>query len=339
MMKNILIIEDESAHFDKMKDVFNGLNVTFKIYPEINNDKETNLNNRGYMMDMIIKNKSEDNLIFESIVENYSNIDLFIVDAVLANRVSQDRKGIEFLNYLQQINYRFGNYQFIITSGHNYEKLGNMNFDFNPELNYVSKAKWGNFFPREILKLSLKLLNINNDSVNQINNTGIQLLKFYDKDEWITLTDKIEKHAINRIILVVTYIIVITTSIYAFWEILNDTIHVFFKAKASVTDYLEYVEHIYLFILPLFIVLSFLLYYKSTIEIKLTGGYPDDIDHKGALNLLENSKQILFSSILTFTIIKIIEKVFVDNMTNLINLITYGIILLILMFFTIFQHK
>jgi len=337
-MKKILIIEDESPHFIQIRDALGKFHNTFEIHPSKNNDTDNDLDNRGYLMDVIIKN---DPTTFDLIVNHYKDIDLFIVDVSLVSRVSSDKIGIDFLNFLKQKNYRLGNYKILITSRHNSDSLGNLNFDFDPDINYVSKSRWEDLFPNEIVRCVKRLFDLDVSASNVIINESSDSSKFYKKEWWITLPEKIEKHLINRFILFVYYIILFATGFYAIWGTISQTIHVIFdnKDNDTATKYLEYVEHIYLYFLPLFIVFSFLSYYKSTIEIKLTGGNIYDIDHKGAMKSLENSKQILLSSILTFTIINIIQKVFIDGITNIVSLISYGIFLIILMTYSIFQLK
>jgi hypothetical protein len=337
-MKKILIIEDESPHFIQIKGALEKFHNTFDIHPSKNNDTDDDLDNRGYLMDIIINNSST---TFDLIINHYKDIDLFIVDVSLVSRVSSDKIGIDFLNFLKQKHYRFGNYKILITSRHNSDSLGNINFDFDPEIHYVSKSKWENLFPDEIGRYVKNLFNLDisapNVNVNEPENSS----NFFEKRWWITLPEKIEKHLINRFILSVYYIILIATGFYAAWGTISQTKHVIFdnKDNDTATKYLEYVEHIYLYFLPLFIVFSFLSYYKSTIEIKLTGGNIYDIEHKGAMKSLENSKQILLSSILTFTIINIIENVFIIGVTNITSLISYGILLIVLMIYSIIQLK
>jgi len=333
-MKKILIIEDDSSHFEDIKKAFEKCNNSFEIYPQKNNDVDTDLNNMGFLMDSILKNDTDDN-IFNLIVTKFKDIDLFVIDAVLVNSVSDDRLGIDFSNFLTKINYRLGFYKIIITSGHNYDKLGNLNFNFNSDTQFVSKSKWEHKFPNEIVKLAINLLNISD--CNILENINSNSEKFYDKVWWITLIDKVEKHLINRFILLIIYLIVIITGIYA----LYGTVSIFFNSnfKNNDTNLLAYVEHIYLYVLPLFIVFSFLSYYKSTIEVKLTGGNIRDIDNEGAMKSLNNSKIILLSSLLFFTIIKIIDKLFENEDINVTSLISYGIFIIILIAFILLHNR
>jgi len=334
-MKAILIIEDESAHFIKIKAALESASNALEILPNKNNDTDIDLDNRGHLMDLIIKNNRE---AFLAIIDHFTNIDLFIVDVSLYSRSSEDKIGIDFLNFLKQENYRFGHYKILITSRHNYDSLKNLDFDFDPSLNYVSKSKWDDLFPMEIVKSVKKLLDLDTINSEEESRHERSAHKFYSQRWWIALPEELEKHLINRYILLVTYLIVIATGFYAVWGTISQTYHILIF-NSSATEYLEYVEHIYLYFLPLFIVFSFLSYYKSTIEIKLTGGNSNDIDHKGAMNSLDNSKLILLSSISTFSVIKIIERIFVDGIVNITSLISYGVLLVILLVYNIILHR
>jgi hypothetical protein len=102
---------------------------------------------------------------------------------------------------------------------------------------------------------------------------------------------------------------------------------------------LKIVEHIFIYLLPLFIIFGFYNYYKYTTSVMLTGD-EDSVNLAKAMENLNASKMILISSILSFVLIKVIEVLFLKSSEIKSELIIpYGVLILLLMFFVIFLHK
>lgn len=335
MIKKVLIIEDQGEIFTRIKKAFEQHQSQFEVFPKVKNSTDSNYNNWGHLMDSIRKRE------FESIItsEYYKDVDLFVVDLTLLNVKSTDRIGVEFLNYLYDTNYRKGEFKFIICTRYIKEHIGNLKLEFNQDKQYVYKPTSGKSrFQDQVVEKSLALLDL--QSV-KIANAG-KKLKFWETDSWDELPKGIENNFLHRILLAIFYCLILATSIYALvgicWETVHK-VHDIFTAEIKATEFLKYVEDMFLYTLPLFIVFSFVSYYKSTIAIKLTGGDTRDIDHDGAMKSLNNSKFILLSSLLSFTIIKIIDNLFEDSEISIDKLVSYGALLIILMVYILLQHR
>lgn len=105
------------------------------------------------------------------------------------------------------------------------------------------------------------------------------------------------------------------------------------------TEILSVVEHIFLYLIPLFLFFGLYNYYTSTTRVKLKGGSDGDIDYGEAVKGVNTSKIILLSSLLSFAIIKGIEKIFIDGVKDYLNLIAYCVFIIILMVFIFLLHK
>ncbi|MBF0647952.1 hypothetical protein IR083_03880 [Dysgonomonas sp. GY75] len=331
-MKNVLIIEDEQSNFQSIKEGFEKYPQFFSVFPQEDNAFQKEYKNIGYLIDRIVRNKTENS--FQEIIEYYPDIDLFVIDPTL-DHTYEDHTGIEFLNFVFSVNYRLGNFKYIIVSQHAPVNLIQMDFPFDTNTDYVSKSILGMHYPAEIVSKSGKLLDLD---ISQARMNGPKN-KFYNEVWWLKLTDKIERHIIDRFVLFVLYVTMIISGLYAIVCIIKETINVCFLEKHTEVVYLEYIEKIFLFLLPVFIVFSFFSYYKSTVQIRLTGGNTKDIDHKGSMLALNNSKIILVTSFISFTIIKIIEKIFISGSYSLLSLLAYFTFLVVLMAYAIILHR
>jgi len=326
---NILILEDEFPRLASIKSAFEKYKHYFNIYPKQEYSEGENYESHSYLMDQMESEK------FEKILEHYKDIDLFIVDLEIGKQdrgKKTNRIGNKFLNKLKELSYRTGNYKYIICSKHNIDSIGVLNLEFRPDLNYVYKTRFRDF-PNRVVEKAIKLL--------QIESIPLPPAK---QKFWEELPAIIENHIINRIVLFVLYFLVIATTVYAFVGVCFETITkvhgiLIPTEERDSTDLLKYVEDIYLYVLPLFIIFSFVNYYKSTMEIRFVGGDASDIDHDNAMKSLNNSKFILLTSLLSFTIIKIIENVFIGNQPDVVELISYGVFVIILMIFILLQNR
>ncbi len=335
-MKKVLILEDQGEIFSNIKIAFDKYSDHFDIYPKLKNSIDRSYNNWGHLMDSIRRKKFSDVMEFEP----FQNIDLFIIDLTLLNLKSNDRIGVEFLNFLGKENYCESEFEYIICTRHDKELIGELTLEFNPDKNYIYKPVSNKKqFPDKVATQALKLFGITDSKYELRHKRNV---RFWETETWNDLPTEIERHILNRLILVVLYLLIFSTSIYAIMGVMVQTIELInqlLQNKPKPTDLLKYVEDIYLFVLPLFIIFSFVSYYKSTIGVRLIGGDTRDIDHDGAMKSLSNSKFILISSLASFTIIKIIDIIFTIPLPNLLALCSYGIFLLILMSYIILQHR
>ncbi|HRH48286.1 MAG TPA: hypothetical protein PLP23_06030 [Panacibacter sp.] len=335
MRKKVLIIEDQGEIFSRIMKAYEQNQSQFEVFPKLKNGIDSTYNNWGHLMDTIRKRE------FDKILtsEFYKDVDLFVVDLTLLHVKSVDRIGVEFLNHLYDSNYRMGEFKFIICTRYIKEHIGNLKLEFNQDKQYVYKPTSGKSrFPEEVVEKSVELLKLHSIKTE----SPKKKLKFWETEFWEELPKGIEKNFIHRILLAIFYCLILATAIYALvgicWETIHK-VHDIFTTEIKATEFLKYVEDMFLFTLPLFIVFSFVSYYKSTIAIKLTGGDTRDIDHDGAMKSLNNSKFILLSSLLSFTIIKIVDNLFEDVEISIDRLVSYGALLIILMVYILLQHR
>ncbi|MFN0188265.1 MAG: hypothetical protein ACKVQV_06145 [Bacteroidia bacterium] len=102
---------------------------------------------------------------------------------------------------------------------------------------------------------------------------------------------------------------------------------------------LKFAEHIFLYLIPLFIVFGFYSYYYfefRRILLKLPLSPADSINSKATISI---TKTLFLSSILSYSIIKIIEKIFIEDNLKILNIAAYGVFLMILMIYLLLTHN
>jgi hypothetical protein len=116
------------------------------------------------------------------------------------------------------------------------------------------------------------------------------------------------------------------------------------KIKSSKKDLetLKIIEHIFVYILPFLVLLGLYYYFESNFKTKLiNSGISDIEDIEQSKSNLNTTKTLFISSMMSYTVIKIIEKLFIEKASNLDTkyLIAYGIFLLLLMTYLILSHN
>ncbi len=111
--------------------------------------------------------------------------------------------------------------------------------------------------------------------------------------------------------------------------------------KSSDLEILKFSEHLFLYLIPLFIIFGFYNYYyngfrRVLLKLPITGEMKDD--RVGEKSIFE-AKKLFISSVLSYSIIKVIEEIFVREQLNLLNVCTYGIFLLLLMSYIFISNK
>lgn len=121
-------------------------------------------------------------------------------------------------------------------------------------------------------------------------------------------------------------------------QYLNNIIH---KRKVEETMILEHAEKIFLYLLPIFIVFGFYIYYNSNIKIYFYYGKILPEDQQASVKSMNLTKSIFVSSIISFTVIKVIDELFFNTKPDHFLLYASGVLLLILMaYFILFnQHN
>lgn len=115
------------------------------------------------------------------------------------------------------------------------------------------------------------------------------------------------------------------------------------KSNSKDLNVLTFIEHIFIYLLPLLIFIGLYFYFESNYKYRLLGNKDKNDDEiKHSQNALDLTKTLFISSILAYSIIKIIEKVILaepENMPDIITLISYGVFLVLLMGYLLFSHK
>ncbi|KAB8155988.1 hypothetical protein EZY14_001880 [Kordia sp. TARA_039_SRF] len=134
---------------------------------------------------------------------------------------------------------------------------------------------------------------------------------------------------------------IIASTFYAAYKIFCEILEV--NKDANKLKILEIAENIFLYLIPIFILLGFYNYYKFDLRPKLLDkGLPRGVDKKAITDSIYLTKSLFLSSIISFVIIKSIEKIYFysnDSKPELKSLISYGIFLIILMVYAIYVHK
>ena len=365
-MKNILLIEDKTPEYEKYQKILEKNN-DINVYPKVvRTDIDTDLDTKvGVITTLRGKNQDE---AFQAVYDHYKtkNIDLYIIDVSLNAR---DDIGLKFLGFLQ----KKGVENFIILSGASFEALIDQNeIDLNKDADYVYKGQISKLTRLVKIKLGIS----HKEEEDESEKWFIQEWERFKNDGpkyWLHLGISFALglmivatlvYAINGILckdmckgeyddVPIDDMIVDTLYISISNIVFVDSTFNRIKYNASDSDTnfgilkpnnkkesskLVFIEHIFLYFLPLFIVLGFYEYYRQTIGVLLRGGSSFDYRPEKAMVSLRNSKTILLTSILSFSLIKTIELIFENSETNVVKLSSYGIFIIILMIYIYLQH-
>ncbi|MBP6235337.1 MAG: hypothetical protein KA270_01860 [Saprospiraceae bacterium] len=344
-MVNILLIEDSFDDYNKMYSRLKKNNLIFNLLP--GEDIEQDVNYK-----VLIDDLQEGESGFTSIVSKYTEIDVFIVDASIGKET--DRSGIEFIEYLSRNNYRNNNFTYIVVSGHLEDKLVS-SLILVPGDNYIDKdlENYPDLVIEILIKKSIIDVNILEEShtgdFEELRIQFIDIIKTQkrindDNKRHLNSLKKFEKNILNNLILILFYGFILITSLFALGMVIYDFLYNIdfsfsFQKELDETKMLKFIEHIFLFLLPLLVILSFYSYYRSTYYIALRNSPLSDVDHTKGMIGINNSKLLLVSTFLSYCIIKVIEKLFIEDFVNKEQIILSFILIVILMAFIIIQHK
>ncbi|MBK7568308.1 MAG: hypothetical protein IPI31_10850 [Bacteroidetes bacterium] len=354
-MINILIAEDNQLHYNAIvRILMNKIPKHVQIYPEIKPiDNKFNYNE---MVELLQIKK------FAEVTNSYDNIDLFIIDASLKD--DRDEIGLEYFKYLKSLPAEKGKHFIIVSGTDEYmDKADEFHVPFISKMRHGVDESFGVEILakiKEIFQLDLEST-ANNDNIfdsfkSYVDNYGI---KYALHKSWLYITTKIERRIVDKVILLFFYTTLTFATIFATYNILLDIFHISFYTKLNETKdtneiigiapvqktlilertenstlkdtmILEYVEHIFLNILPIFIIFSFYTYYKTNGRIILLDGNSKLIDHDSSTRAMNVSKILFVSSIFAYVTIKTIEKVVTNQISTLSQMFPYAIILIIL---------
>jgi len=368
-MKQILVLEDDELVVENIQ---NKLNKYFDVFPIEYN--ENNLLKNGNLILRKIKTDSGR----AEILKYYNQIDLFIIDVTLGgNDKNGDTFGLDFFTQLSTSNYRAGNYDCIFLTRHSKASDPHKTLDkIKGNYTVISKqTKTDGDYTDEIASYLTKKYNLkiqHNESGPKQTESDKKLKAEIDRfitgslyflmivcllSAVINITIDISKPAISPIVSTIKGIYIDnnqqinprldakTKSVDSAYLKSYSTIvgkvdkeEISVKANEDIKK-LEIVEHIFIYLLPLFIIFGFYNYYKYTTSIILVDGNFNEIDNGDAIKYLNASKIILLSSLLSFALIKGIEKIFILEIKDPIPVIAYCSFIIILMLFILFLHK
>ncbi len=150
----------------------------------------------------------------------------------------------------------------------------------------------------------------------------------------------IKKKIINYLIEYILYLLLVLSVLYAAYHLIHEIIIHFMEpiADKNIPFILIFSEHLFLNFLPIFVLFGFLKYYQHDLKRFLTDSKnePD----KKAEEQLHLSKKLFFSSVLSYIVIKIIEKLFFNyyQVQDFTQLLSVGVFFLILIIFVLIQH-
>lgn len=148
----------------------------------------------------------------------------------------------------------------------------------------------------------------------------------------------LSKKVLDNLLFYTIIILLIISVLYAIYQLFYEIKEKFFEKQTndSFPFVLEFSEHIFLYFLPIFILFGLLNYYKLEWRRLIDGTNKPNPNAQNSLNL---SKKLFFSSILSYTSLKIIENLFFKYDDKVQNQMIYiGIFFLMLIAFVLIQH-
>lgn len=360
--KNILIVENNTDHLTAIKrSLESKLPKHIAVFPVSLTDSENNPNNNNYLIGKITEGQ------YKEVFDFHKNIHLYVVDVYLVN--DTDKLGLEFARYIMKN--RFDDFKIVIISNNVIQDdLVTMK---NDKVIFFSKFDRGiKNFPIDLAKVVINIFKIdlqldekqdpsqsnttNTPTVNQKSRDAKDPISYHLHVIWEYIRDNANR-LIDKLIHVAFYVLLFFTIASSMWNILLTIKGSFSKfhedAKsnniASIKDdtsILKSAEHIFLYLLPVFIIFGFFNYYKTNTRITLLGGKNQDNDNENSAKAVNLTKVLFISSIVSYVIIKVIEIVFFKQANSynkpedyLIILISSGLLLFLLMTYFIFLYR
>ncbi|MET0394751.1 MAG: hypothetical protein ABW019_16515, partial [Chitinophagaceae bacterium] len=110
------------------------------------------------------------------------------------------------------------------------------------------------------------------------------------------------------------------------------------KFSEKETIILKKAEHIFLYLLPIFIVFGFFNYYKTNTRVYFIEGNLDSVRHEDSTKGMNMTKVLFIASLVSYVLIKTIEEIF-SNPVNWIKLVAAGTLLAMLMKYYLLLDK
>lgn len=311
-MTNILLVENLNYEFNEIK---SGIETAFsdsvKVFPEFDASYSTKLGvnkTNNSIIRTLKSNRPPENSQFNSVIKEYPNIDIFIIDYSLTN--NDDVVGLNFAKYVDENYVR--EKRIILISQRDLE-IYNEDLDFAIPFTKYDKPKP---YSKSLVKLIENHDLIKTKPYEKENNTKLKVEN--DTNNPINASTKDEKFISRKVyfsVLYTLYLLLLSSCFYGATCILLDlweTIISVFQHTYEVTTILKIAEHIFLYLLPVFIIGGFISYYKTKIKAFILGGKVN-LDEDGASQTINLTKIIFLSSIISYIIVKILEKILDDS--------------------------
>jgi len=374
-MKRVLVLEDKKDIFLEIEKLLGGYEVfpsssKKTIESEYQNDynflKDEFFNYKSTKQKPTDEEVDKREEFFENILNKYSSnksYDYFIIDIQLKTAIS-DNLGEDFIKYIEkkELNH---NSKTIILSKDSLPPPMNIDDEiFEERYKFINK---GNDWNTELLEyLNLKTHPSSKGSKTKSNKKkeyfidkvikgffAFLLLSSILFSSWNIITKDF-----GIIIPFLTKTEKISETIHINTEIKNDTLKsqnsinkplsngtISDKSQKSNTkedskelNILKFAEHIFVYLIPIFIIFGFYSYYLFDFRRVLLKLPPSTEDSTSAKESIKTTKILFLSSIMSYIIIKIIEKIFFDEVYNIALLSAYGILLFLLMSYLILSH-
>lgn len=337
-MINILVLEDNISDQRIIRDaLLNGFGNLISIYPKIFNSVEQPADDLDYstnVISLILRRE------FEKVIEFYKDIDLFIIDVSLSDKL--DIKGIEFLDVIRA-KYPPKKFEAIVISNVNdsVKYIDENLFPFISKMDYGLEGQFSVVLIEKI-KNAFGLNKFEGAAVSNreyfVNYLKEHRIKYVFNAIWLSFKRNIQR-TIDKLVLVLFYLLMGFTIVYGGYNIVKEIISSFWNKSNEDTGILSVAEHIFLYLLPIFIVFGFFNYYKTNTRISLLDGNPKSIDHDASTKTMNLTKMLFVSSIISYAIIKTSEELFIHKTANIVQLSSYGVLLILLMSYFVFLDK
>lgn len=344
-MKILILENNEHAY----KQLFQQLSETFKtevqLYPKPD-QTEPKIEWHWHFLENFVQLSK-----FEEIITHYSAIDLFIIDVNLTG--DKDNIGKNFFNFLEEKKYHDDNFKVIeISTGgseinsHRSQYVKKEGYwipdvvdgikEYYPNLKVHSSSKQFNFFKVGAWFNKFTFFTDQKDY-------GL-LVAFYRQGLKI---DASIRWLIHIMICLLYYVLSALSIGFAFkkmWALFSP--YLFEKnliPEEPAQEELKIftiIEDIFLYSLPVFILLGFYSYYQTNVKVYLLNGNRGRIEDEISTRPMNLTKSIFISSTFSFLTIKSINLVFSEGPVSNEKLYGSGILLIILMaYYFILQRK
>ncbi|MBS1495101.1 MAG: hypothetical protein JST55_16465 [Bacteroidetes bacterium] len=370
----ILVVEDDQEEFEQ---ITAGIKSTWGIDVEVfpYDDVEPYAprpNFNKLIADINLKD-------YQGVLNEYPKIDLIILDLSLTPG-KRDENGIQFYNFVQENKSKY-------LSENKKNDVHFIAISILDDKKYFFDEKKIPFFPKLEYGLNIVIENLNN-KIGQLFFKGLRgsvaEKKWYDKFELNSakFEGRISRLLVDKLILFFLYLLIVGTTLASgiglTIKLGEEYLHAVMGKEESVkktidldntnidsnyigeknsksesnnkeTAILSVSENIFLYLLPVFIVLGFFNYYKANARLKLLEPRSISIDEEKSIKTMNLTKVLFTSSLISYILIKIIEMLFVkasfkkgtgfhiDGLPADQNYLIYiGIFLVILMIYFIF---